>query len=79
MTIAEFYRQHRRDGRAVIAFYASGEPKTWITRVEGMYFACHSEAVGIREVRSDMPMALLEAFPSGRPRVIPKSLTLAVM
>ncbi len=61
MTTRQFYLRERQDGRAVLTRYPSGEPKSWITRVEGSYYRCSAEAIHVREVDADIDLSELPA------------------
>ena len=70
MTTRDFYLRHRQDGRAVLTRYPNGEPKSWITRVEGCFYRCSAEAIHVREVEADVDLSELPAE-EPRPRMRP--------
>jgi hypothetical protein len=52
----------------VLEAYPSGSPKSWITRVEGTYYRCHAEGIGIRELHPGLSLDDLQELPKARVR-----------
>ena len=63
MSIADFYAQQAVEGRAVLSVYPSGALRSWITRVEGTYYACHAEAIHVRELDPDIELDAVPMLP----------------
>jgi len=59
VSVADFYAQQAVNGRAILSMSRWNEPLEWISRVEGTYYRCHAEAIGVKEVQPTTPLEAL--------------------